>query len=199
MGANLKVWEHLRENRSAAIATAVAATTLAGYGTYVLVSNQQKRRLATQSGPYPQSSLPHGAYDVAIVGAGPSGSTAAFYAAQSGARVALLDKEKFPRDKFCGDAVCTPAIRILEDMGVLQELRDNNEAKFADNGGFVSPSGLSYIGECQFSVSRLWKTTASSYGQGCNGSRRPLELDQERRGWMLQLVFPCILKRLLAL
>lgn len=157
MGANLKAWEHLRENRSAAIATAVAATTLAGYGTYVLVSNQQKRRLATQSGPYPQSSLPHGAYDVAIVGAGPSGSTAAFYAAQSGARVALLDKEKFPRDKFCGDAVCTPAIRILEDMGVLQELRDNNEAKFADNGGFVSPSGLSYIGH---SVEKIGEAAA---------------------------------------
>lgn len=26
-------------------------------------------------------------------------------------QVALLDKEKFPRDKICGDAVCTPAIR----------------------------------------------------------------------------------------
>ena len=29
-------------------------------------------------------------------------------------QVALLDKEKFPRDKICGDAVCTPAIHILE-------------------------------------------------------------------------------------
>lgn len=61
-------------------------------------------------------------------------------------QVALLDKEKFPRDKYCGDAVCTPAITILEEMGVLAELRDNNEVHFADNGGFVSPSGISYIG-----------------------------------------------------
>jgi hypothetical protein len=30
--------------------------------------------------------------------------------------------------------VCTPAIRILEDMGVLKELMDNNEAHFADAG-----------------------------------------------------------------
>lgn len=29
-------------------------------------------------------------------------------------QVALLDKETFPRDKICGDAVCTPAIHILE-------------------------------------------------------------------------------------
>ena len=42
--------------------------------------------------------------------------------------------------------VCTPAINILEDMGVLKELVDNNEAHFADSGGFVSPSGLAYIG-----------------------------------------------------
>ena len=34
--------------------------------------------------------------------------------------MAILDKEHFPRDKYCGDAVCTPAIRILNDMGVMQ-------------------------------------------------------------------------------
>lgn len=87
-----------------------------------------------------------GMYDAVIVGAGPSGSVAAHYMAKGGAKVALLDKETFPRDKYCGDAVCTPAIRILKDMGVLQELIDNNEAHFADAGGFVSPSGISYIG-----------------------------------------------------
>jgi hypothetical protein len=37
-------------------------------------------------------------------------------------RVALLEKEHFPRDKFCGDAWCAPALEILEDMGVLQDL-----------------------------------------------------------------------------
>jgi hypothetical protein len=62
--------------------------------------------------------------------------------------VALLEKEHFPRDKYCGDAVCTPALRILEEMGVLQELVANNETHFADAGGFVSPAGLAYIGEC---------------------------------------------------
>lgn len=67
--------------------------------------------------------------------------------ARSGAKVALLDKETFPRDKICGDAVCTPAIRILEEMGVIKELVEADEVKFADNGGFVSPSGLAYIGE----------------------------------------------------
>lgn len=42
--------------------------------------------------------------------------------------------------------MCTPAIRILSEMGVMKELQDNNEAHFADNGGFVSPMGIAYIG-----------------------------------------------------
>lgn len=142
-----QVLEKIRSNQAA---TAVAAATVAtvGLSTYLVYQRKHKRYLATRPGPYPQSTLPDGAYDAVIVGAGPSGSTTAFYLSKEGARVALLDKEKFPRDKFCGDAVCTPAIRILDDMGVMQELKDHNEAKFADNGGFVSPSGLSYIGGC---------------------------------------------------
>ena len=31
-------------------------------------------------------------------------------------------------------------------MGVIEELKAADEVRFADNGGFVSPSGLSYIG-----------------------------------------------------
>ena len=38
------------------------------------------------------------AYDVAIVGAGPAGSTAAYHLATAGAHVLLLDKATFPRD-----------------------------------------------------------------------------------------------------
>ena len=46
--------------------------------------------------------------------AGPSGAVCGFYMSRAGAKVALLDKERFPRDKICGDAVCTPAINLLE-------------------------------------------------------------------------------------
>ena len=42
-------------------------------------------------------------WDVAIVGAGPAGSTAAFYlVTRYGLRVLLLEKDCFPRDKICG-------------------------------------------------------------------------------------------------
>jgi geranylgeranyl reductase family protein len=52
-------------------------------------------------------------YDVAIVGAGPAGSTAAYRLANAGARVLLLDKATFPRDKSCGGGVTGRAARLL--------------------------------------------------------------------------------------
>ena len=55
--------------------------------------------------------------DVAIVGAGPAGSSAAIQLAAKGYAVALLDKEKFPREKLCGDflnPVTWPMLRELE-------------------------------------------------------------------------------------
>jgi geranylgeranyl reductase family protein len=53
------------------------------------------------------------AYDIAIVGAGPAGSTAAYHLATAGARVLLLDKATFPRDKPCGGGVTGRAARLL--------------------------------------------------------------------------------------
>ena len=86
-------------------------------------------------------------YDVAIVGAGPSGSTCGYYMSKAGAHVLLLDKAPaFPRDKYCGDAVCKTAIEILADMGLYPKLVQDNKAHVADSGGFVSPAGLSYVG-----------------------------------------------------
>jgi len=41
----------------------------------------------------------------------------------------LLEKKKFPRDKYCGDAVCKTAIEILDEMGIYQQLLDENKAK----------------------------------------------------------------------
>jgi len=48
-------------------------------------------------------------YDVAIVGAGPSGSTTAYHLAKAGARVLLLDRADFPREKPCGGGVTARA------------------------------------------------------------------------------------------
>ncbi len=61
-------------------------------------------------------------YDVVIVGAGPSGSTTAYYLAKEGFNVLLLDKFNFPRDKTCGDCLTPRALHILDDMGLLETI-----------------------------------------------------------------------------
>jgi len=61
-------------------------------------------------------------YDIAVVGAGPAGSAAAYFLARGGLRVALLDKFEFPRDKTCGDGLTPRAIKLLDEMGVLPQV-----------------------------------------------------------------------------
>lgn len=56
--------------------------------------------------------------DVAIVGAGPAGSIAAQRLARAGARVALLERATFPRDKACGDGVSASGLAVLERTGL---------------------------------------------------------------------------------
>lgn len=62
-------------------------------------------------------------YDLIIVGGGPAGATAALYARRSGLSVLVLDKERFPRDKVCGDALSGKAVMILRDLGLLDKAR----------------------------------------------------------------------------
>ncbi len=83
---------------------------------------------------------------VVIAGAGPAGATAAYFLARAGKRVALLEKATFPRDKRCGDAWCAPALDLLGEMGVLDELEVDGEVQWVRSGGLVSPSGLSFVG-----------------------------------------------------
>ena len=52
-------------------------------------------------------------YDVIVVGAGPAGSTTAYRLARAGARVCLVDRARFPRDKPCGGGLTLRAVREL--------------------------------------------------------------------------------------
>jgi flavin-dependent dehydrogenase len=60
--------------------------------------------------------------DVAIVGAGPGGSTLAALLARRGYSVALIDRDRFPRDKLCGEFLSYDALPIVDALGVRQEL-----------------------------------------------------------------------------
>ena len=55
--------------------------------------------------------------DVAIVGAGPAGATAARFLAKNGLKVILVEKDRIPREKPCG-GMLTP--RVFERVEYLR-------------------------------------------------------------------------------
>ena len=68
--------------------------------------------------------------DVVVVGAGPSGSAAAAWAARSGRDVLLIDACEFPRDKACGDGLTPRAVAELRALG----LRDWLDGRIRHHG-----------------------------------------------------------------
>jgi menaquinone-9 beta-reductase len=62
-------------------------------------------------------------YDVAIVGGGPAGSTCAAFCAGHGLRAIVLEREKFPREKVCGDCINPSCWPVLRRLGVDQKVR----------------------------------------------------------------------------
>ena len=52
-------------------------------------------------------------FDAIVVGAGPAGSVTAIHLSRAGARVLLVDKARFPRDKPCGGGLTMRAVREL--------------------------------------------------------------------------------------
>ena len=63
-------------------------------------------------------------FDAAIVGAGPAGSSAAIELARGGRSVVLLEKDRFPRDKVCGEFLSPEANADLARWGVAARLEE---------------------------------------------------------------------------
>lgn len=65
-------------------------------------------------------------YDVLVVGGGPAGAAAAYWLAEAGHDVVIVEKKEFPRDKTCGDGLTPRAVRQLADMGLAERLADHH-------------------------------------------------------------------------
>jgi geranylgeranyl reductase family protein len=57
-------------------------------------------------------------YDVVVVGGGPSGSACAYWLANAGWHVCLIEKKHFPREKTCGDGLTPRSVHQLSEMGL---------------------------------------------------------------------------------
>jgi flavin-dependent dehydrogenase len=55
-------------------------------------------------------------FDIIISGAGPAGSVAATVLSRAGARVLLVDRARFPRDKLCGDTINPGTLAVLRRL-----------------------------------------------------------------------------------
>jgi flavin-dependent dehydrogenase len=71
--------------------------------------------------------------DVLIVGAGPAGTVAATVLARHGARVRIVDRARFPRDKLCGDTVNPGTLALLRRL----DMSDRLEARGLPVAGMI--------------------------------------------------------------
>ncbi|KAF8821212.1 putative Conditioned medium factor receptor 1 [Cardiosporidium cionae] len=129
-------------------------SVLFGLVSFILKRRYLKKpsiRSVKKNGPF-KNKTEKDIYDAVIVGGGPAGGCFAYYAAKANLNVVILERAQFPRDKYCGNAICVPAIRILRDMDILKDFEANNEVYFSDSGGFISPSGQGYLGKSVLEV-----------------------------------------------
>ncbi len=108
--------------------------------------------------------------DVIVVGAGPSGATTAFYLAQAGLNVLLLEKARFPRDKVCGDGLTPRAVKPLIAMGV----------DVGPGSGWLRNKGLRVIG-AGMRLELPWPELDSYPGYGLVRTRASLDETLARR------------------
>jgi len=108
--------------------------------------------------------------DVIVVGAGPSGATTAFYLAQSGLDVLLLEKSRFPREKVCGDGLTPRAVKSLVGMGI----------KVGEQDGWVRNKGLRVIG-AGMRLEMPWPELSSYPGYGLVRTRHDMDEALARR------------------
>jgi geranylgeranyl reductase family protein len=98
-------------------------------------------------------------FDVAIVGAGPAGSSCAAFCAMAGLETLVLERAEFPREKVCGDCLNPSCWPVLDGLGLAQRVCGLPHSKLtsvdfiAINGRKVSvnlPTG----NDCELSIKR---------------------------------------------
>jgi geranylgeranyl reductase family protein len=138
-------------------------------------------------------------FDVAIVGAGPAGSSAAISLMRKGYSVLLADRSLFPREKLCGDFLNPVSWPIFERLGIADKLLESGHEKVTTfrmtsfSGeevafGFSSqkkhPFGLGFR---RFHLDYLLLSQAESEGATVKQGCKVIGLNRERCGWSIIL------------
>ncbi|HWE67737.1 MAG TPA: geranylgeranyl reductase family protein [Acidimicrobiales bacterium] len=102
-------------------------------------------------------------HDVVIIGGGPAGSSCAYWLADAGWDVVVVEKKHFPRVKTCGDGLTPRAVRQLADMGLEDALAGSHKY-----------SGLRAYGFGQ-SIEMQWPEHPNFPGYGYTITRHDLD------------------------
>ena len=98
-------------------------------------------------------------FDVAIVGGGPAGSSCGAFCAMAGLQSLVLDREKFPREKVCGDCLNPSCWPVLERLELADRVQDLPHSKLC-SVEFIAIDGHEVIvdlpsgANCEISVKR---------------------------------------------
>ena len=95
-------------------------------------------------------SAPPAPVDVLVVGGGPSGAACAYWLAEAGHDVVLLERKHYPREKTCGDGLIADSISALTALGLADEV--SGRAYRTSRLLVVSPSGTEVRFETTFWV-----------------------------------------------
>ena len=138
-------------------------------------------------------------FDVAIVGAGPAGSSTAITLAQKGYRVALIDRAVFPRDKLCGDFLNPINWPVLDQLDVSDDILARPHAKISTfrmtaAAGAEAISALPVQGERQFGLGlrrfqldHALLERAKRVGVSVNQGVKMRGVDKDSHGWCLDM------------
>jgi len=138
-------------------------------------------------------------FDVAIIGAGPAGSSAAIQLAAKGYSVALLDKEQFPREKLCGDFLNPVNWPMLRELKMEREILARSHEKvttfhFTSFSGEEAevplPTGkdgtVFGLGLRRFDLDYVLLKKAESEGVVDFQECKLIELKRESQSWLLR-------------
>lgn len=84
-------------------------------------------------------------WDAVVVGAGPAGSATALLLARAGAKVLMLDRARFPREKPCSEYLSPESTRVLGRLDVLDAVAAAAPARLTGMK-VVAPSGAAVVG-----------------------------------------------------